>query len=106
MNVKIFKKAPTVLLQFSPNSTKLHGKHRNQEAIQAVTFFGDLPKIKNLGGTLNFLTDHMGLEISKCYSYSFHPMEIQLYEDIAYHGGIQTIASLATWPSFNNFVAL
>ena len=33
----------------------------------------------------------MGLEMSKRYSYSFHPMSAKLYEDIGYHGGIQAM---------------
>ena len=36
----------------------------------------------------------MGLEISKCYSYSFHPISAKRY-DTGYHGGIQaTVNSL------------
>ncbi len=30
--------------------------------------------------------DHMGLEISKHYAYSFHLISAKLYENIAYHG--------------------
>ncbi len=33
--------------------------------------------------------DHMALEISKRYFYSFHPMSAKLYEDIGYQWGIQ-----------------
>ncbi len=41
------------------------------------------------------------VEISKRYSsYSFHPVSAKLYEDIGYHGGIQAIAFLGNWPSF------
>ncbi len=32
---------------FHPISTKLYGKHGNQGGMQVITFFGDLPKIKN-----------------------------------------------------------
>ncbi len=49
----------------------------------------------------------MALEISKRYSYySFHPMSVNLYEDIGYHGGIQAITFLGNRPSFKNFVVL
>ena len=92
-DVKIFER---LLLQFShPISTKLYGKHSNQGAIHAVTF----------GGTLKFLLtqDHMELEISKRYSYSFHPMSIKLHEDIGYHGGIQTVTFLGNWSNFGQF---
>ena len=48
-----------------------------------------------------FLTqDHMGPEISKHLSYSFHPMSTKLCEDIGYHG----VTSLGNWPSFKSFV--
>ncbi len=48
-------------------------------------------------GTLNFfLTQaHMGLEISKYCSYSFHPISTKLCEVITFHGGIQAIICLA-----------
>ncbi len=42
---------------------------------------------------MNFLLtqDHMGLEISKCYSHSFHPISAKPYDGIGYHSGIQTV---------------
>ncbi len=40
----------------------------------------------------------MGLEISKCYSYSFHLMSIKCYEDIGYHGGIQAVTFVSNRP--------
>ncbi len=36
----------------------------------------------------------MGLEISKHYSYSFHPISAKLYQDIGYNRGIQAITFL------------
>ncbi len=50
--------------------------------------------------------DHMGLEISKCYSYSFHPMSIKLHEDIGYHWGIQAVTFLGNRRSSKKIVAL
>ncbi len=52
------------------------------------------------------IQDHMGLEISKRYSYSFHLMLAKLYEDIGYHAGIHAIAFLGNRPSFKIFLAL
>ncbi len=46
----------------------------------------------------------MGLEISKRYSYSFHPMSVKLHEDIGYHGGIEAVTFLDNLPTFTNFV--
>ena len=37
----------------------------------------------------------MGLEISKCYSYSFHSMSAKLYEDIGYRGEYRPLLFLA-----------
>ncbi len=77
---------------FHPISTKLHGKHGIQGAIQAVTFFfflgggGDIPKLKIWWHFEIFENSHMGLEISKCYfPYSFHLISAKLHEDIGYH---------------------
>ena len=39
----------------------------------------------------------MGLEISKRYSYSFHPMSAKVYEDIGYHAGIQATLYYISW---------
>ncbi len=92
---------------FHSVSTKLYGKHGNQRGIQAITFFVNPPKIKTFSALLNFLlTQEMGLEISKRYSYIFHPLSAKLYADIGYHGGIQAITFLGNQASFKNFVAL
>ena len=49
----------------------------------------------------------MGLEISKRFSsYSFHLITAKLYENISYHGGMQTVTFLGNRPSIKNFVAL
>ncbi len=48
----------------------------------------------------------MGLEISKRYSCSFHPMSDKLYEDIGYHGGIQAITFLGDRPSLFVFLKM
>ncbi len=69
-------------------------------------FFGDL---QNFYCTLKFLSaqDHIGLEISKRYSsYRFHLMSTKLYEDIAYHKGMQAITLLGNRPSFTKFKTL
>ena len=60
-------------------------------------FLADLPKTKNFCGTLKFLLtqDHRGLEISKRFSYSFHPISTKLYEGFGDHGGIQAITNLS-----------
>ncbi len=49
-----------------------------------------------------------GPEISKLYSYGFHPNSARLYEDIGYHayGGIQVVTLLGNWPSFKAFVTI
>ena len=59
-------------------------------------------------GTLKYLLtqDHMGLQISKRYSYRFHPMSVKRYEDIGYHGGIKAITFLGDRPSFKKIVVL
>ena len=51
---------------------------------------------KNYGTLKFFLTqDHMELEVSKRYfSTSFNQMWSKLYQDVAYHGGIQAITFL------------
>ena len=91
---------------FHPVSTKLYGKHGNHGGIQAVSSFGDPPKIKNFMKCL-LTQNHMGLEIPKGYSsYTVYPMSIKLHEDIGYHRQIQTIALLGNQPSFKSFVAL
>ena len=72
-----------------------------------LLFWRSAKNCKNYG-TLKFLwtQDHMGLEISKHYSYySFHLMSDKLYQDIGYHGGTQTITFVANRPS-KNFVIL
>ncbi len=58
-------------------------------------------KLRNLWHFEFWLTqDHIGLEISKCYSsYSFHPMSVKCHEDIGYHGRIQAITFLGNRPS-------
>ncbi len=43
----------------------------------------------------------MGLGMSKRYSYSFQPISAKLYEDIAFHGGIQKFIFHGNQPSFN-----
>ncbi len=44
----------------------------------------------------------MGLKILKYDSYSFHPTSVKLYEDIAYHDGVQatTITFLGNRANF------
>ena len=58
-----------------------------------VCYFIAICRIKNIYGTCDFLLthDHMWLEISKRYSYSFHLISAhpKLYEDIVDNGGIQ-----------------
>ncbi len=69
---------------FHPISTKLYGKYGNHVGIQAITFLATC-QIQFFYGTLTFLLtqDHMGLEISKRYSFcSFFPTSAKL------HGGI------------------
>ena len=86
--------------------TKLHTKYHNQGLIWVITFLSYLPKIKNLCHLKCLSTQyHMELEISKCYSCSFHPMSAKLYEDIRYQGGIQAITFLGNRRSFKNSVA-
>ena len=49
----------------------------------------------------------MGPEISKRYlSNNFHRIPSKLYENIAYHGGMQAITLLGNRPSFTKFMAL
>ncbi len=75
--------------------TKLHTKYPNLGLMQAITFFWQSAKNEKKIGTLKFFStqDRMGLEISKRFSsYSFYLMSAKLYEDISYHGGIQTVA--------------
>ncbi len=89
---------------FGPTSTKLHDKYVSHWRIQSCTFLENKKKY----GTLKFsLTqDHVGLEISKRYSYSFHPKSAKLYEDIDYHGGIQANTFLGNLRSFKKIVVL
>ena len=61
----------------------------NHGAIQAITFFGDLPKIKKKYGILKYFLaqDHMQLEVSKCsFSHNFRWSQSKLYKNIGYHG--------------------
>ncbi len=62
---------------------KLYENKLIMGGIKKFKRFGDLPKIKHFYGTLKFLStqDHMGLEISKCYSpYSFDPIWAKRYD--------------------------
>ena len=87
-DVKIFKRL--LLPGFHSISTKFYCKYVWHEGIQAVTVYGDLPKLKKKYGTLKFLVtqNHMGLEISKRYSsVSFHPIRAKLYDKYESHSG-------------------
>ena len=66
-------------------------------------FFDNLPKIAKLW---IFLThDHMELQISKRYfSNRFLWITSKLYEEIAYHRGIQAITFLDSQPSLTNWI--
>ena len=73
-----------------------------------VTFFGDLPKFKDIMALSNFCytQDHMGLETSKRYSsYSFYPIWPKLYHKLDSHKGYKVINVLAKfvalWWHFN-----
>ena len=50
---------------FHQIATKLHTTYHNQGLMQAVTFFGNMPKIENSMGLFKFLStqDYMELEI-------------------------------------------
>ncbi len=49
----------------------------------------------------------MELEMSKhCFSNSFHRIPSKLYENIAYHGGMQAVTLLGNRPSFTKCMAL
>ncbi len=73
---------------------------------QTVMFCGDLSNFNNkIYGTLKcFLTrDHMGLEISKRYSYSFQPTLAKPHEDIAYHRGIRAVTLFGMFKNLWHF---
>ncbi len=66
------------------------------------------PKLKYCGTLISFFLtqDHMVLEISKYFFYSFHPISSKHYEDIVYHGRILASTFLDNLPSLKNVVAL
>ena len=78
---------------FHPILTKLYEKYGNQCRLVP---FSAICQIWKFYGTFKFLLtqNQMGLEISKCYSYSFHPISVKRYEGIDYHDGIQAITFL------------
>ena len=84
----------TVLIKSQPNfmeSVVIRGKW-----FRLLLFWGSA-KFKNFSDIklkLLLTRDHMRLEISKSYSYSFHLISSKLYGDIGYHGGIQAITFL------------
>ena len=67
-NFQFYKFWNSAPLPFSSDSSKLHTRYPNHGAIQAITFFGDLPKIKQKYGILNLTQDHMQLEIQSAIS--------------------------------------
>ncbi len=91
---KIFKRLLLPQFSFSFNQALWKVIIRRE---YRLLLFGSLPQIKKNYGALNFFLtqDYMGVEISKCYSsYSFDPISVKLYEDIAYHGRIAAITFL------------
>ncbi len=58
-----------------------------------LLLLGELPKIQQFMILCVFLLTqgHKGLEISKRYSYSFHPMTAKFHEDVVYHGGLRLL---------------
>ena len=64
-------------------------------------------KLKTFGALKFFKAqEHMGLGISKRYSYSFHLISATLYEDIEYHSRIRAVPFLGSRPSIKKIVAL
>ena len=94
---------------FHQTSTERYTKYHNPGVIYDIVFFFRSARNSKYYGTLKCLLtqDHMGLEMSKCYSsYSFRPMSAKFYEGISYYGGIQDITFLGNRPSSKHFVAL
>ena len=58
--------------------------------------------------TLNFLLtqDHMGVEISKRYSYSLYPMSAKLYYKHVSHKGMESYKCFGDLPENKNIMAL
>ncbi len=77
---------PTDFIRFEPNF--LINKVVMEECVKSL-ILADLPifgqQLKFYGSLKCLLAqDHKGLEISKFYSYSSHPISAKLYEDIDY----------------------
>ncbi len=91
---------------FLPVSKKLCGKYGNQGRIQAITFLGDLTKIK-VYGTLNIVTQgHIWFGNFKTLLLQFSSNILVKRYDTDYHGLIHTLASLGNWASLKSNIAL
>ena len=109
-----FRNATIPILRFSKRysvnsfhqiSTKRHTKYQKSGAKTGCYFVRRAAKNYKNYATLKFLLtqDHMELEISKRYfSHSFHRTPSKLYENIAYHRGMQAITFLGNRLSFAN----
>ncbi len=85
---------PPVFMKFQPNfmeSMVITWEYRQ------FSWWSAKFKKKKYGTLKFFLTqDHMALEISKYYTYSFHWISAKLYEDFGDCAGIQAVTSLGS----------
>ena len=106
MGAKISKKNYFSHSGFGPISAELYYKQTVKGEYRLYLFWLPAESLKYVSLTFLVTQEHMGLEISKRYSYNFHPIPAKFYEDIGYHGGTQVITFLGISRIFEHFVAL